>query len=296
MSGKPYCKACHPSDIAPFSKEELELFEFVKSIYDGPVYHNSRSVIAPLELDIYIPEKKLAIEFNGLFWHSELWKDKNYHLSKTKMCEEKGIRLIHIFEDEWWYKKDICKSIIASSLGIYRERIPARKCKVRECGLKEAQDFLDKNHLQGYSSSSKRLGLYYNNELVSILTFSKPRFSKEYDWEIIRFANKLNTSIVGSFSKLMKAFKETGSVVTYSDRRLFTGDVYRNNGFDELTPTSPSYFYTNERERVSRYSMQKKKLIQKYPEDIELSEHEIAHKHGWYRIYDCGHWKFERRP
>lgn len=299
------CPKCYPK-MNGTSHAEKEIADYIRSIYSGPVLQNTRKVIKTidkqLELDIYIPDKKVAIEFNGLYWHSEKahLEDPNvgnYHLLKTQLCEEQNIRLIHIFEDEWNNHKDICKSIIASSLGVYSRKVHARKCTVRDCNLEESKDFLENNHLQGYSSSSIRLGLFYENELVSILTFAKPRFSKEYDWEIVRFANKLNTSVPGSFSKLLKYFKHEGSIVTYSDRRLFSGNVYRNNSFVELTPTTPNYFYTNERERISRYSMQKHKLLRKYPqEDTSLTEYEIARKHGWYRIYDCGHWKFEKRP
>ena len=299
-SSKPYCKACHPSEIAPFSKDELELFDFIKSIYNGPIYRNSRSVIAPLELDIYIPEKNIAIEYNGLFWHSELWKDKGYHLTKTKMCEKLGIRLIHIFEDEWLEKRAQVESLLKNALGVYDKVIGARKCEVKIVEDKKlCKEFLNNNHIQGYTPYKYNYGLYYEDELVSLLTFSVPRYNKDYDFELIRFACKNGYHIHGAFSKLLKAFRKefNGSILTYSDRRMFTGDVYRNNGFAELTPTAPDYWYVNFKEnkgRESRILYQKKKLIEKYGKEFsELTEREIANKHSCYQIYGCGNWKFE---
>lgn len=297
-SSKPYCKACNPSEVSPFSKEELELFDFLRSIYNGPIYHNDRKLIAPLEVDFYLPEKNVAIEYNGLYWHSEIWKDKNYHLNKTKMCEAKGVRLIHIFEDEWVEKRNLIESIIRASLGIFDRSIGARKCVVREVSKEDSKVFLNENHLQGYVYAKYSYGLYYKEELVSLLTFNSPRYSKDYDYELLRFVNKKECNIIGGFSKLLKAFRKEhlGSILTYSDRRLFSGNVYRNNGFSELTPTNPDYWYVNFREnkgRESRLRFQKKKLLERFGESLSnLTEKEIANSKGYYQIYGCGNWKF----
>ena len=298
-SARPCCKVCNPSEVSPFSKEELELFDFLKSIYNGPIYHNDRKLIAPLEVDFYLPEKNVAIEYNGLYWHSELWKDKTYHLSKTKMCEAKGIRLIHIFEDEWIEKRALIESIIRASLGIFDRSIGARKCVVREVSKEDSKVFLNENHLQGYVYAKYNYGLYYKEELISLLTFNSPRYSKDYDYELLRFVNKKGCNVIGGFSKLLKAFRNehSGSILTYSDRRLFSGNVYRNNGFSELIPTNPDYWYVSFKEykgRESRLGFQKNKLLKRFGECLSnLTEKEIANSNGYYQIYGCGNWKFE---
>ena len=172
------CPKCYPK-MSGTSHAEKEIADYIRTIYKGSVLQNTRKIIRTedkqLELEINIPDKKVAIEFDGLYWHSEkahLVKSSisNYHLVKTQLCEEQGIRLIHIFEDEWWYKKDICKSIIASSLGIYDRKLYARQCIVKECSIEEAKTFLESNHLQGYSSSTIRLHRTRNYSFFNILT------------------------------------------------------------------------------------------------------------------------------
>ena len=287
------CPACFPSF---YSIPEDELVDFISSL-GVEFIRNDRTIISPLELDIVIPEKKLAIEFNGLYWHSfKSGKDKNYHLNKTIQCASVGYSLIHIFEDEWKNKKEIVKSIIKSRLGIYNERVFARKCEIKEVDSKEATIFYNINHLQGGINSSVNIGLFYKNKLVSCLSFAEPRYNKNYDWEITRFANSLNISVVGGFSRLLKHFTKSykGSIITYSDRRLFSGSVYRNNGFTELEPSIPSYFYLKNRERFSRVKFQKhklKNLLESF--DKELTEKQNMEANGWNWIYDCGNWVFE---
>lgn len=290
----PICPTCHPKVIG-ISEEEKDLLKFISSIYSGTIIENDRKTIYPYELDIYLPEKKLAFEYDGLYWHSSQFKDKYYHLNKTSECESKGIRLIHIFSDEWYNKKPIVQSIIKASLNIYDRKIGARKCEIRELSINEASNFLEGNHLQGYSTSNIRLGLFYREELVSVLTFQKPRFNKSYNWELVRYANKLNTLVIGGFSKLLTYFRKRykGTIITYSDRRLFMGNLYRENGFKELPPTEPNYFYLVEGVRRSRINYQKYKIIEGHPEYKNLTEKEIMSLLGYYRIYDCGNWKFE---
>ena len=291
----PLCPTCYPR-VGATSKEETYLYKFVTDIYRRPIMKNTKLILHGQELDIYLPEKKLAIEYDGLYWHSDDKRDKDYHLNKTIACEKQGIRLIHIFSDEWSKNKDICKSIIKSAIGIYEKKIYARKCEIKEINSDLARDFLNENHLQGNVGSKIRIGLFYEDELISVLTFNEPRYNKNYRWEITRFAGKLNYLIVGGFSKMLKYFRDhyEGSIITYSDRSKFTGDVYRNNGFKELEPTNPNYYYTKSSyERESRLNFQKAKLIKKYPELKDFTENEITQILGYRRFYDCGNWKFE---
>lgn len=270
------------------SKDEQEIIKFIKSKYDGEIIENDRKVIFPKELDIYIPNKKVAIEFDGLYWHStEHQKNKNYHLNKTIACEEKGIRLIHIFEDEWKCKQDIVKSIILSSLGIYERKIFARKCEVKEVDDFTFRNFCNENHIQGECNSSERLGLFYNNELVQCVGFGKSRFTKNEN-ELIRMVTKLNTQVIGGFSKLMKHYGK--NCISYIDRRLFDGKGYNSSGFEYILTNKPNYYYTKKFERFYRMNFTKQNIAKKFPNkyDSNLTEEENMKKLGFYRIYDCG--------
>lgn len=294
----PQCPDCKPKTCGT-SRSEQEIYDFLCSLIDkNKIIRHDRSFLEnKQELDFLIPDYKLAIEYDGLYVHSfQNGKDRNYHLNKTLICENKGFRLIHIFSDEWICKPNIVKSILKSSLNIYDRVLYARKCEVREIDKKRAYEFYEENHLQGKCRGGMHLGLFYEEELVSCLSFIKSRFTNKYSWEISRFANKLGHKIPGGFSKMFSYFlnQSTGSIITYSDRRLFTGSVYRNNGFKELTPTKPGYFYfKNDALKKNRLSFQKWKLVEKYgPEVKKFSEKEISLLEGYYCIYDCGNWKF----
>ena len=289
----PLCTHCYPRNLET-SIPEKDLLRFIESIYKGKIIQNDRKTIYPQELDIYLPELKLAFEYDGLYWHSSQFKEKNYHINKNIECEKKGIRLIHIYSDEWYMRKPIIESIIKSALGIYERKIGARQCEVKDVVVEDSKIFLEENHLQGYAPASIRKGLYYKDELVSILTISKPRFSNKYDWEIVRFCNKLNIQVIGGFEKLFKRSGIKGKVVTYSDRSKFTGNLYKKS-FTELIPTQSNYYYVNnDYFKESRMKYQKSKLIKNYPEYKDLTEEEIMNILGYYRFYDCGNWKFEK--
>lgn len=295
MGKQPRCPICHPI-LAGTSKLEKEVAEWIMSL-GIEIDSGTFQIIKPKQLDIYIPSYNLAIEFDGLYFHSELYgTPKNAHLRKTDSCKNKGISLIHIFEDEWLEKQEIVKSIICSKFGIYGETIGARKCEIKEIFSKEASDFYLNNHLQGSIGSKVNIGLFYENKLISCLSFSKPRYNKKYHWEITRFANKLNTKIVGSFARLLSYFKEhyEGSIITYSDKRWFDGTVYRNNGFVELNDSTPSYWYVKNQRRHSRIEFQKHKLRNKLKIfDPDLTEWQNMELNGYDRIWDCGNKVFE---
>ena len=294
----PRCPICHPLNRGT-SYIEKEIIELVRT-YVASIVTNSKSVISPYELDIYIPEHNLAVEFNGLYYHSELsGKDKDYHLNKTKMCEEKGIQLIHIFEDEWIDKQEIVKSIIKNKLGLIDTKIYARKCSIKEVPSKEVQNFLLENHLQEPIYSKHNFGLYYNDELVYLICLSKPRFNKNYQFELIRSCSKINTQVVGGFDRLIKYAINTLSIeslISYVDRRYFNGSGYKNN-WKFVRITEPGFYYADCHKivRESRIKYQKQKLKKVFPEcyDEILTEWEIMQLAGYDRIWDCGNLVFE---
>ena len=273
---------------------------------------NDRNLIKPLEVDFIDYNKKLAIEYNGLLWHSfgikpefidnfsELNEKKFHLLKKTEKVEDKGFQLFHIFENEWQEKKDIWLSVINNKLNL-NEKIYARKCIIKEISSKEAFSFFEKNHLQGGVYSKVNLGLFFNDNLVACMGFSKPRFNKNIEWELIRFSSKLNTSIIGGASKLLKYFERNfnpKSIISYANRRWSKGNLYENLGFKFLENTKPNYYYYKDKKLYTRIKFQKHKL-KKYFEEGSLNyynenETEMINmiKNDFRIIYDCGNKKY----
>lgn len=291
------CPKCHP--FYSSSIYEKEIIEFLKNIYAGKIITNNRTIIKPLELDIVIPDKYLAIEFDGLYWHStELDTDKNYHLTKTNKCNEKNIQLIHVFENEWILKKDIIKSRIKNLLGIYDSTIFARKCQIKNVSISESKAFQEVNHLQGAVNAKVHLGLYFNDELVSLMTFGKCRFDKKHEWEMLRFCSKLGFHVVGGAGKLLKQFElmyKPKSIVSYADRRWSNGKLYKALNFSLEHISPPNYWYWKNLKLESRVKYQKHKLkniLSIYNEN--LSEVENMKLNGYKRIFDCGNLVFEK--
>lgn len=280
----PSCHECYSKS----SKPEKEVGDFIKEIYDGEVIENSREIIPPLELDIYLPEYNLAIEFDGLYWHSIEHKEKEYHLRKTEIAESKGIQILHIFEDEWRDKQKIVKNIIKYKLGLI-EKVYARKTIFEEISSLEAKEFLNAVHIDGFHGAKYYYGLFYENELVSVISIGKSRYNKNYDWEIVRAGYKYR--VVGGLSKLLKNFRKlhSGSVITYANRRYFDGKGYYSIGFKFVENSDQNYYYTDFINRYSRVMFQKHKLSEKLENfDNELTEKENMINNGFSIIYDVG--------
>ena len=253
---------------------------------------NDRDKIKPLELDIYIPSKSLAIEVNGLYWHSELagGKDKNYHLNKTLECEKQGIQLLQFWDIEILNKINLVQSMISYHLMQQNiKKIHGRKCNIINLETCDAKDFLNENHIQGFEKGSIKKGLLYQNELVACLIADKPRFTKSFDLEIIRFCSKQNTQVQGGFSKLTKSlgFK---SLISYANRKYSKGNVYESSGWHCSHYSKPSYHYTNDyASLINRTSYQKHKLSNLLEIfDPSLTEWENMKLNGFDRIWDCG--------
>jgi len=295
-----HIRSKYPSLHKP-SKIENELVLFIKKNYDNEILLNKNNIIMGYEIDIYLPELNLAFEFNGLYWHNEIYKHKNYHHLKSNLCSEKNIQLIHIWEDNWEYKQDIIKSIIINKLGKTPNRIFGRKTKIKEItDNKLIREFLDKNHLQGFVGSKIKIGLFYENELVSLMTFGKLRTlmnsksKTENHYEMLRFCNKLNTNIIGGASKLFKYFIRTYNpieVVSYADRSYSNGNLYKQLGFNLSHITDPNYYYIIGRKRKYRFGFRKDILI-KQGFDKNKSEHQIMLERKIYKIYNAGNYKF----
>ena len=284
----PLCTICNPIGESKSIKEK-NLLEFISKNYNNEVISGYRD---GLEIDIYLPELKLGFEFNGLYWHSERFKDKNYHLDKTNHFRDKDIRIIHIWEDDWNFKKDIIQSQILNIIG-KSQSIFARKCYVKEVNTKEARDFLDNNHIQGKVNSIIKLGLYYNDELVSVMTFDSFEGRKTMEdngYNLNRFCNKIGFTVIGGASKLLKYFIKNyhpKRIISYADRNWSIGNLYQTLGFVNVGGNGPDYKYVVNDKRVHKSRYKKSKL------KTTLTESKTMLELGIHRIYDCGKTKYE---
>jgi hypothetical protein len=293
------CTNCYPiSDNS--SIKQIELFNFINENYNGCIIQNDRNIATPYEIDVYLPDLNIGFEFNGIFWHSDKFKDDNYHYKKNKIAIDNEIKLYTIWEDDWNIKRDICKSFILNKLS-KSIKIGARKTEIRNVKYLESKRFLDENHLQGDVKSSIRLGLFYENELVSLMTFSKLRLPlnrrivKNNDvYELTRFCSKLNMVIVGGSSKLLKNFiseYNPKEIQTYSDNLISDGNLYKSLGFSYIHESKPGYWYLINGIRHHRFNWRKQKLAS-MGYDVNKSEREIMLELGFYRIYNAGNKKW----
>lgn len=295
------CLHCNPLNTYKYTGQN-EIYEFLKS-FNIRIEKDDRKILSGKEIDIFLPDYNVGIEFNGLYWHSDLYKPNNYHLDKKNKCIEKNINLIHIWEDDWIYKKEIVKSRILNLINFSERKIYARKCEIKEIENSIASEFLKINHLQGSIKSNYNLGLYLNNELVSLMSFGKFRraLGKNIEsdcWELYRFCNKLNTNVIGSFSKLISKFekcKNPKKIITYANKDWGNiENVYIKNNFTFLHETPPNYWYFDkEIKRIHRFNYRKDKLVNE-GFDKNKTEKEIMRDRGFNIVYDCGSYKFEK--
>jgi hypothetical protein len=272
------------------STEELEIVDFIKQLDPtiNIVLHD-RTIIAPYELDIFLPDYNLAIEYCGLFWHTELaGKGPFYHKTKWERCKAKDIQLLTIFSDEWLSNSPIVKSKIKYLLNKSEDKIYARQCKIIELNPIQKRDFLVKYHIQGNGSGSINYGLTYNNELVACITFKEADTSES--WYLNRFAT--SKTVIGGFSKLLKHAKSNISwteIITFADLRWSNGALYLQHGFSLDKILRPDYSYVLNNKRIHKFNFRKKQLEKKLTVyDPKLTEWEncAANNISW--IWDCG--------
>ncbi len=293
------CKYCDFEGKS--TKPELEIKEFLNSISIYNIISNNREIISPYEIDIFLPDYNLAIEYDGYPYHTEKFKpDKNAHLKKTILCENQGLQLIHIFYDEWLYKKEIVESRLKHILGKAEKTIYARNCFIKEVDNNIAENFCETYHIQSYQPAKVKIGLFYEDELVSIMTFGKQSLAKgnknfkSDDWEISRFCSKYN--VIGAAGKLLSYFKKNykwDKIITFADRRWSNGRLYENLGFSFVDYTKPNYWYINMNSNDFRREHRFKYRKDKIKHLGEGTEKEIMNSLEYSRIWDCGHIKFQ---
>ena len=261
---------------------------------DIPYNVKDRSMIPPNELDFFIKDYNLAIECNGLYWHCDLFVDKDYHYKKYKKCKDENIKLLQFFEDDILDKQEIVKSIIYHNLNIHDKVVHGRKCIIRNIESKEKGIFLKENHLMGNDKSKVSLGAFYNDELVSVMTFNHGNITiKEneiFDWELSRFCSKNFYKIHGIANKLFQYFLKSNpediKIKTYASIMTGDGSVYKNLGFNLSKRTAPGYFYTSNGIRFHRF----KSLSLR--ENLSISERDDMLSQGYYKVFDAGNNKY----
>lgn len=307
----------HNSDLIARcqSKIESQVIDFIRSIDDTIVIQtHNRSIISPYEIDIFLPDYNIGIECNPTATHNSSIEDPwgncpkpyDYHKIKSSMCAQRGIRLFHIYGYEWKHKRSIVESMIRYSLHRCNRTIYARNCSIRPVDYMESVRFLSGNHRQGPCTSSIRLGLYYNDELVALMTFGKLRnsISKSASlegYELLRFCSLLNTNVTGGASKLFKYYAKNYRpqlTVSYSDISHTSGNIYPKLGFSKVSESAPGYVWVDTRTDIAynRINAQKHNIRRFLHDDsIDLldTEDNIMINHGYVKVYDSGAVRWE---
>lgn len=274
------------------SKEEIT--EYIKNICKSEVT-KEYNIDKVGTVDMYIPEKQIAIIIKNTI-DDILCIDKKLNQQKVIECTKQKIRLIHIFEYEWQNdeKQEKIKKYLVDTLNDNKQVIYARSTEIKGVSTEEAKEFINKYHLQGYASSTYNIGLYYKNELVSIMTFARPRFNHSYDYEIIRLCTKNNVRILGGTERMFKHFVDNFkhiSILTYADISKFTGNIYTKLGFEMERISEPNYMWVSSDSKTAlpRYKTQKRKLLNMMPYlNPSMTEVEIMESLGFIKVCDCG--------
>ena len=291
-------------DHTKVSKDQREIADFIIKL--GFNIEMNSKVLDGQDIDVFVPVLNVGIEFNGFPWHLDNFTDgkrgRHYHLDKTKKSIERGIHLIHVFPHDLHNNKSVVFSIIKNALGVTENKVFARKCFMSSIDKSVAKEFLSINHLKGNTNFDIAIGLYHNDVLVHIVTFGKSRYDGDYDYEVIRSSSKINTSVVGGFSKcfqfFVKNFCNSGErIMTYADRSISEGASYIKAGFSFVRATPAGYCYVERKSGGflvhSRFKFQKHKLkgFDCYTED--KTEWEIMVELGYDRFWGCGNNMYE---
>lgn len=290
-SNKQNCPVCAAANYV--SRAEEDLSSFLSTFVTVEKSH--RKIIHPYEIDIYIPSKQIGIEFNGLYWHSELkGKTRAYHHSKWLAAKKAGIQLIQIWEDDWNRNPELVKRMLSHKLGVSQEKtVYARKTQVDNITLQEMRAFLEANHIQGHSNGSYYLGLRdkENNEIVAVLVLKKEPGTDGRTLNIIRYATSVN--VVGGFTKLLTHAERTYTpekFITFADHTVSDGGLYEKNGFIAEKELDPDYMYVVKGERKHKFGYRLKRFRNDPELKFEegLTERELAELNKIPRIWDAG--------
>jgi hypothetical protein len=292
-----YCKKFNFKirQVTNYSIQEREISDFIKSL-GIDCESNNWDILGTRELDIVIPSKRLAIEVNGLYWHSyhklsNRSEDPYQHITKTKLANNQGYEVLHVTDYEWQHKQDVIKNILKSKLGV-NGTVYARKCRIELVQPSVERTFLEKYHLQGYVPSLLAVALTMCDQIQMILTLGKSRFNKQASYEVLRVCSVEGKTVVGGLSKLLSYVKNqfpNSSIISYCDLSKSSGNSYQTVGFSHTKDTDPGYFWTDGTHVISRYKAQKKNLKRwLHGYDETLSESQNMFNAGYRRYWDCG--------
>ena len=288
-SGNALCTVCNPISSSA-SIKEAALRDYIASIYQGEIVPSHRD---GMELDIYLPGMAIGFEMNGLYWHSDRCREKGYHLRKTEHFRDRGVRVFHVWEDDWAHRQDVVKSQVRHVLGLAETRVHARRCSVREVGTKLCRGFLDANHVQGHAASSVKLGLFDGERLVSVMTFDRYEGRKkmgEGEYNLNRFCCLMGHSVPGAASKLLARFvseMRPTRIISYADRDWSAGGLYERLGFRLVGATPPDYKYVVGGRRLHKSRFRKSRL------GYTVTEGAYSDEAGIPKVWDCGKLKYE---
>lgn len=290
------------------SKAEDDICDFIHSIDKNiNINRRNRTILAGKEIDIYLPDYKLGIEYNGSIFHASVngafdGKSRLYHQQKFLSAKENDVHLINLFDVDWDNNQEKIRDYIVSILTV-GTKVFARKCTVSKIDKGLACDFVDKYHLQGANNRTMNInyGLFFNKELLAVMSFGQPRMKEDVDgyFELHRFCIKSGYKIIGGASKLFTAFcrdYEPRYILSYSDNDFFTGGVYVALGFNYDGQALPRYFWYSRGEEIKREKCMVKKLKVKYPElyqealdnNVKNKEDYIMSKLGASKVFRSG--------
>lgn len=310
QSGCPRCASLRTS-----SRAEDALADWVTSL-GVTVVRNERQVLDGPEIDIYVPERRLGIEYNGSYWHrDQIIKNRRHHEYKVIAAERAGIRVVTIWDFDWQQRQPLVQSWLRHALGVSNlPQVHARACSLRAVTPADANDFYTQNHLQGgVRRHAIHLGLYQAETLVACMTFMqggsrRGRFGAE-EWELIRYATA--AQVRGGASRLFHAFCQQYNpqqVWSFSDRQHFSGNLYPALGFVIDGRVAADYRVADKRGlRVWAKAAWQRRFIPKRLAELGLpvnfdpasdprSEHQLQDEIGVVRIFDAGklRWKWQR--
>lgn len=298
------------------SKAQTEIYEFVKSFDDSAILEDRESYDG-LFLDIFIPNKKLVIEYNGCYWHAinnsrtTRFKKPTHLYDKMKLIQSHGLRVINIYEDEWINNRLQIEQIIKNALGVITHRIYARKCSIQSIETSDPRwdifikPFFNKYHHQGlnYKPNGIAYCLVYNKQIQACAYFGKTNYHNQSECELIRFATRSDVKVVGGLSKLIKNFlkcnPQVKDISSFCDARFFTGEGYARAGFRFISHNPPGFdvIIPDNIGMVRKHrSIIIKNKLAKYFSQEELqakTQMELAEKMGWYCVPDCGQLLFK---
>ena len=286
------CPICNPHKTTSIEDKIINLL----NKYNIKYYIHDRQHIYPLELDLYLPEYNIGIECNGIYWHSDYNIEKYQQRKKLNICKSKNIKLLTFWEDDIINNINKIESILLSICGL-NEKIYARKCIVKEIDSKVSRDFINANHLQGNINASIKLGLFYNNKLIEVMTFGKTRKplggkQLDGDYELYRLCSLFGYTIVGGASKLLNYFKNHynwNTIISYCQNDISDGNVYEKIGFTFSKDCGLSYcYYDKQGNKINRFSLRKSNV----DDNSGRTADEIVKSLGYLKCWNSGNKKY----